>query len=82
MGSSQVIKGWEKGLTNMCMGEVRRLIIGSNLAYGARGAPPKIPPHSTLYFEIELIHIERSRELRELQKDFISGPPDPPKTEL
>lgn len=80
LGSVQVIKGWEKGLMNMCIGEIRRLIIGSDLAYGATGAPPKIPPYTTLYFHIELVNIERNPSLDELKKDVIPGPADPPKT--
>lgn len=66
----------------MCFGETRNLIIGSDLAYGATGAPPKIPPYTTLYFQIELLSIERNPSLDELKKDVIPGPPDRPKKEL
>uniref|UniRef100_A0A0M3IN32 peptidylprolyl isomerase n=2 Tax=Ascaris TaxID=6251 RepID=A0A0M3IN32_ASCLU len=43
LGMGQVIKGWDQGLLNMCEGEQRRLTIPSELGYGERGAPPKIP---------------------------------------
>ncbi|KAL1230807.1 Peptidyl-prolyl cis-trans isomerase FKBP2 [Trichinella spiralis] len=59
IGAGQVIGGWESGLLNMCEGEIRQLIIPPELGYGDRGAPPVIPPHSTLHFEVKLLKIDR-----------------------
>jgi FKBP-type peptidyl-prolyl cis-trans isomerase FklB len=42
----------------MSVGDKWRLVIPSELAYGARGAGAKIPPYSTLVFEVELLDIE------------------------
>ena len=55
LGEGSVIDGWEKGLVGMTPGEVRRLEIAPELAYGADGYPPLIPPSSTLFFEVEYL---------------------------
>ena len=63
LGTGQVIKRWDQGLLGMCEGEKRKLVIPSELGYGDRGAPPKIPGGATLVFEVELLKIERRSEL-------------------
>ncbi|KAK7103647.1 peptidyl-prolyl cis-trans isomerase FKBP2-like [Littorina saxatilis] len=63
LGAGQVIKGWDQGLLGMCEGEKRKLVIPSDMGYGDKGAPPKIPGGATLVFEVELLKIERKEEL-------------------
>jgi len=57
LGQGQVIPGWDQGLVGMKVGGRRRLTIPPNLAYGAQGQPPSIPPNSTLVFDVDLTKV-------------------------
>lgn len=58
IGVGQVIKGWDEGLIGMKVRGKRKLTIPASLGYGDKGAGGKIPPNSTLVFEIELLEIK------------------------
>ena len=58
LGAGRVIRGWEQGVPGMRVGGQRRLTIPPELAYGAAGSPPAIPPNATLVFDISLIAVQ------------------------
>ena len=57
LGIGQVIQGWEEGIAKMHEGGKAQLIIPSALAYGSK-QNSRIPPFSTLVFEIELLSVK------------------------
>lgn len=61
VGKGRVIAGWDEGLLGMKPGELRQLVIPSNLAYGATGRPPTIPGGATLIFEVELVAAQKAQ---------------------
>lgn len=63
LGAGSVIKGWEIAVKTMKRHEIAEFTLPPDVAYGSRGAPPTIPPNTTLKFVIEL-------------KDWTSGESD------
>jgi FKBP-type peptidyl-prolyl cis-trans isomerase FkpA/FKBP-type peptidyl-prolyl cis-trans isomerase FklB len=54
---NKVIPCWTEGVQLMRVGGKSRLVCPADLAYGDRGAPPRIKPGATLVFEVELLEI-------------------------
>ncbi|KAI9175837.1 peptidylprolyl isomerase fpr3 [Blastocladiella emersonii ATCC 22665] len=63
LGRGEVIAGWDQGIPGMAVGQRRKLTIPPKMAYGARGAPPDIPPNATLEFEVKLLGIRNNDDL-------------------
>ncbi|KAM9271515.1 FK506-binding protein 15 isoform 6-T6 [Morus bassanus] len=62
LGSGKVIKGWEEGMMGMKKGGRRYLIIPPAWAYGAQGVAGRVPPDSTLVFEVEVKRVKLVKE--------------------
>ncbi|XP_051931446.1 peptidyl-prolyl cis-trans isomerase FKBP5 [Hippocampus zosterae] len=63
VGKGQVLKAWDIGVLSMQRGEVCTLLCKPEYAYGSAGNPDKIPPNSSVLFEIELLKFELGEKL-------------------
>ena len=55
---NRVIPCWTEGLGMMKVGGKAKLVCPPEIAYGAKGAPPRIPANATLHFEVTLLSIQ------------------------
>ncbi|KAL5484070.1 hypothetical protein EMCRGX_G020509 [Ephydatia muelleri] len=71
IGKGKVIKGWDEGMIGMMKGGKRLLIIPASLAYGAQGVAGRIPPNSTLAFEVE---VKKTKQGKDSDEPPVSAP--------
>lgn len=65
IGTGNVIKGWDEGVSTMLQGETAKFTIQSHKAYGEKGSGGSIPPNATLVFEVELISWSSEEDVSE-----------------
>lgn len=59
LGAGEVIKGFDQGLVDMCVGEKRKLTIPPHLAYGDEGEDDTVPGKASLIYDVELLEIQQ-----------------------
>ena len=57
LGQGRVIKGWDQAFSTMKVGDRATITIPPVLGYGSRDMG-KIPPNSTLIFDVELLEVK------------------------
>jgi hypothetical protein len=65
------IAGLRYGIVGMRVGGRRKITVSPHLGYGAEGLPDKIPANAVLRFEVELLEVRKSGEVK--PEDFPRG---------
>ncbi|MBA4715063.1 MAG: FKBP-type peptidyl-prolyl cis-trans isomerase [Dehalococcoidia bacterium] len=58
VGNNQAIPGIEESLITLSKGNIARIVIPAEKAYGSNGISGLIPPNSPIYFEVEILDVE------------------------
>eukprot|EP00697_Spironema_sp_BW2_P012434 gnl/Spiro4/28680_TR14190_c0_g1_i1.p1 gnl/Spiro4/28680_TR14190_c0_g1~~gnl/Spiro4/28680_TR14190_c0_g1_i1.p1 ORF type:complete len:347 (+),score=71.34 gnl/Spiro4/28680_TR14190_c0_g1_i1:42-1082(+) len=73
LGRRQVIMGWDEGIATMHEGGLRRLIVPPHLAFGEAGKAPRVPPNTTLTFDVLLLGHLRGSAYMYFQREALSA---------
>lgn len=65
LDNGHLIPGLEIGIKSMTRGEVAHFLITHDYAYGEMGCPPRVPPKSMVFFEVELVHFHDEAKIAE-----------------
>ncbi|CAH1787108.1 unnamed protein product, partial [Owenia fusiformis] len=80
LGKGKVIKGWDEGVVGMKKGGKRLLVVPPMMAYGAQGMGDRVPPNSTLIFEIEVVRVKLAKEYKDSPSSSSAPSPAPTPT--
>lgn len=58
VGKGKVIKGWDTGIIGMKKNSKRLLVIPPDHAYGSKNVGDRVPPNSTLIFQVEVTRVK------------------------
>lgn len=56
----ECVKGFERGVLDMCAGEKRKVTVPPHLAFGQKGREPDITPNDSLVYHIEMVDIDKA----------------------
>lgn len=59
IGENEQVRGLEEGIMLMSPGDKAHLIMPAHLGYGLSGDQGKIPPASSLFYDVELINVKK-----------------------
>lgn len=57
VGRGEIIEGLDEGVKTMKAGGFRQLVVPPDLAFGAEGKGPQIPPNTTFIIEVEMLAV-------------------------
>lgn len=77
---NRVIPCWTEAVQKIKVGGKAKIVCPSSIAYGDRGAPPKIKPGAPLVFEVELLGIETAATTAPAAPGAAPKPADKPAT--